>query len=91
MFGIIARTTQYAAFFAKLTAHHAVVDEFDPSTNCARTIVVETGFPGNSECVDATWIPRPIDQSDVIFEEQAPPPPPTTESEMPDLARKGKI
>ena len=58
MFGIIAKTIQYSAFFAKLTAHHVVVDEFDASTNCARTTVVETGFPGNSECIEAAWAPR---------------------------------
>jgi hypothetical protein len=93
MFGIIARTIQYTAFFAKLTAHHVVVDDFDPATNCGRTMVVETGFPGNSECIDAAWVPRRIDRSDVTFEEQpaAAPTPETPESELPQLARKGKF
>lgn len=92
MFGIIAKTIQYTAFFAKLTAHHVVVDEFDPSTNCARTTVVETGFPGNSECIDAASAPKRIDHSDVTFDEQpAAPTPDVPESEMPDVSRKGKI
>ena len=95
MFGIIAKTIQYTAFFAKLTAHHVVVDEFDASTNCARTTVVDTGFPGNSECIDAGWAPKRIDHSDVTFDEQpaprTPPPPAPPESDMPDVSRKGKI
>ncbi len=91
MFGIIARTIQYTAFFAKLTAHHVVVDEFDASTNCAFTTVVETGFPGNKECIDVASVPRHIDQSDVTFEEQPAATPTAPESELPDVARKGKI
>jgi hypothetical protein len=95
MFAIIARTIQYSAFFAKLTAHHVVVDEFDPSTNCARTTVAETGFPGNSECIEAAWVPRHIDRSDVTFDEQPAPTaaavPAAPESEMPDVTRKGRM
>ncbi len=91
MFGIIARTIQYTAFFAKLSAHHVVIDEFDASTNCVRTVVAETGFPGNSECIEAVWVARRIDHSDVIFEEQPEPAPAAPASEMPDLARKGRI
>ncbi|HVY36402.1 MAG TPA: hypothetical protein VHM31_00650 [Polyangia bacterium] len=74
MFGIIARTIQYTAFFTKLTAQHAVVDEFDPATNCARTTVVETGFPGNSECLDPTWTATRLDKSDVSFDDLLTPP-----------------
>ncbi|HVT09456.1 MAG TPA: hypothetical protein VHO67_18475 [Polyangia bacterium] len=69
MFGIIARTIQYTAFFTKLTAQHVVVDEFDAATNCARTTVVDTGFPGNSECLDATSAPALLDKSDVTFDD----------------------
>ena len=95
MFGIIAKTIQYTAFFAKLTAHHVVVDEFDASTNCARTTVVETGFPGNAECVETTWVPKRIDNSDVTFDEQPAPAPAAPasepESDMPVVARKGRM
>ncbi|MFL5305798.1 MAG: hypothetical protein ACJ8F1_11325 [Polyangia bacterium] len=95
MFGIIAKTIQYTAFFAKLAAHHVVVDEFDPSTNCARTTVVETGFPGNTECIDTARVPRRLDRSDVTFDDQpaarTPPPAAPPESDMPDVSRKGKI
>lgn len=94
MFGIVARTIQYTAFFAKLTAHHVVVDELDRSTNCATTTVVETDFPGNRECIEVVAAARHLDRSDVTFDEQpaaAPAAPATPESELPDVARKGKI
>jgi len=95
MFGMVARTLQYTAFFAKLTAHHVVVEEFDGTTNCASTTVVETGFPGNRECLDAVQVARRLDRSDVTFDEQPAPAPARTpaapESELPDVARKGKI
>lgn len=107
MFGIIARTIQYTAFFAKLTAHHAVVDEYDASTNCARTTVVDTGFPGNTECLDPTWVATGIEKSDVTFDDLLTPPrqptaprspavtrlpaPPAPDPEMPAVARKGKL
>jgi len=91
MFGIVARTIQYTAFFAKLTAHHVVVDEFDWSTNCACTTVVDTGFPGNRECLDVVQAPRHVDRSDVTFEEQPAAAPAAPESELPDVATKGKF
>lgn len=87
MFGIIARTIQYAAFFTKLTAQHVVIDEFDPSTNCARTTVVETGFPGNSECLDATWVATRLDKSDVTFDDLLSPPRPPAAPRQPAVTR----
>ena len=74
MFGIIARTIQYTAFFTRLTAQHVVVDEFDAATNCARTTVVETGFPGNSVCLEATSLLTSLDKSDVTFDDLLTPP-----------------
>lgn len=93
MLGVVARAIQYTAFFAKLTAHHVVVEEFDPSTNCASTSVVETGFPGNKECLDVAAVSRRLEQSDVIFDEKpsAPAPAPEPESELPTVARKGRF
>ncbi len=91
MFGIVARAIQYTAFFAKLTAHHVVVDEFDWSTNCACTTVVETGFPGNKECIEPVRVATHVDKSDVTFDEQPAPAPVAPESEMPDVARKGNL
>lgn len=93
MLGMIARTLQYTAFFARLTAHHVVVEEFDGTTNCASTTVVETGFPGNRECLDVVQVARRLDRSDVTFDDQAVAIPARTpaapESELPDVARKG--
>jgi hypothetical protein len=93
MLGVVARAIQYTAFFAKLTAHHVVVEEFDPSTNCASTTVVETGFPGNKECLEVAVVARHVEQSDVIFDEKtsAPAPPPEPESDLPAVARKGRF
>lgn len=90
MFAVIARAIGYTAFFAKLTAQHVVIDEFDPSTNCARVVVVETGFPGNEQCIEGAWVPGRIDQSDVTFEEPARAAPPA-ESETPEISTKGRL
>ena len=92
MFAVIARAMGYTAFFAKLTAQHVVMEEFDQSTNCARVVVVETGFPGNEVCVEGTWSPGRIDSSDVTFEDQ---PEPTNKSvpvsDLPDVVSKGRF
>lgn len=93
MFGIVARAIQYTAFFAKLTTHHVVVEDFDASTNCASTTVVETGFPGNRECIEVVSVARRVERSDVTFDELPAPAPAAAapESELPDVTRKGKI
>lgn len=92
MFGVIARTIRYTAFFSRLTTQHVVIDEFDQSTNCARVVVIETGFPGNEQCIEGVWTPGRIDSSDVTFEDQ---PEPTTESapvsDLPDVVSKGRF
>lgn len=90
MFGVIARTIKYTAFFAKLTSQHVAIDEFDQLTNCARVVVEETGFPGNEQCIEGVWVPTRIDQSDVMFEEPARTVP-AVESDTPEVTAKGRL
>ena len=94
MFGLIARTVQYAVFFARLTAQHVAIEEFDSSRSCARVTVIETGFPGNEVCIEGAWTPSHIDVSDVTFEAQPEPEPATAqaaESDTPEIVHKGRF